>query len=105
MPRRHPQRPVRLDGTLPGASRRLQAALARSGIGSVTSSYLVWSKFVHDPRHRALWYDDAAYLTEHRYGLEDPERAREWLERAICTLPRRSSRELRKLVDRLDDLF
>lgn len=102
MPRRRPRRPVRLDDTLPGASRRLRAALARSGIGSLTSCYLAWSSFVHTPQHRALWYDDEAYQVKYRYDLDDPERAREWLERAIHTLPRKSARELRRRLGELD---
>lgn len=82
-----------------GASTRLLAELRRHG-GALALEE--WSMFVRNPYHRR-------WLRQHE---DNPDHqvagalwARERLEHTIRKLPRRSARELRKLVEALDQRY
>ncbi|NKE60749.1 hypothetical protein FXN61_29770 [Lentzea sp. PSKA42] len=59
-----------------------------------------WSGFVRHPMHRRWLKEHEAHYDEAGEALW----ARECLDHVIARLPRRSARELRKLVQKLDDL-
>jgi hypothetical protein len=80
-----------------GASTRLLADLHRHGGAGALEQ---WSGFVRHPTH---W----RWLKEHEAHYDEAGEAlwaRECLDHVIARLPRRSARELRKLVQKLDDL-
>jgi hypothetical protein len=81
-----------------GASTRLLADLHRHGD---VRELQEWSAFVRNPHHRR-WLRQHEDAPDHE--VADALWARERLEHTIRKLPRRSARELRELVNRLDDL-
>ena len=100
MPRRRPEPPGGKLQPFDGASIRLLAELRRH---RASDSYLrEWSKFVRNPHHRRWLREHEAYFD---HQVADALWAREQLEHMVCKLPRRSARELRKIVDALDDLY
>jgi hypothetical protein len=61
-----------------------------------------WQGFVHNP-YRRLWiHDDGCGVWE---CCGNPLEAREFLEAVILGMSRRRARELRHLVDELDDMY
>ena len=99
MPRRRPQPPRGKLRPFDGASTRLLAEVRRHG---VSDSYLrQWSDFVRHPRHLRWLRQHEAYFDD---DVVEALWAREQLEHIVGKLPRRSARELRKIIDTLDDL-
>ncbi|RAS63986.1 hypothetical protein C8D87_106390 [Lentzea atacamensis] len=98
MPRRRPVPPRGRLRPIHGASTRLLADLHRHGGADALEQ---WSDFVRNPFHRR-------WLKEHEahYDYEAGEAlwSRELLDHVIARLPRRGARELRELVEKLDDL-
>ncbi len=99
MPRRRPEPPRGKLLPFDGASTRLLAEMRRH---RASDSYLrEWSRFVRNPHHRR-------WLRQHEAHIDDDVVealwAREQLEHMVCKLPRRSARELREIVEALDDL-
>ncbi|WP_059006854.1 hypothetical protein [Streptomyces specialis] len=62
-----------------------------------------WRGFVHDPSHRLRVDDDGGCGVWECCG--DPFEARDFLEAVMLAMSRPRRRELRAVVDRLDDLY
>ena len=102
MPRR---RPTELDGF----SHRFLSDIVRLELNrgylwptAVQSSLRLWAEFVHNPYHR-LWVEHIGCGIWECCG--NPHEARELLDFVARALPRRSARELRKRLEKLDDLY
>lgn len=72
--------------------------------GKVATALRMWRGFVRSP-YRRLWLD----YPDSGCGIFEccgsPREARETLEVVIAAMSERSSRELRRLVDRLDEMY
>ncbi|MFE7772994.1 hypothetical protein ACFU5O_03665 [Streptomyces sp. NPDC057445] len=71
--------------------------------GAVRESLGMWRRHVGQLGHR-LWDEDQAGCTEW-LCCGDPHRARDLLEGALRALPKRAARELRAVVDELDERY
>lgn len=100
MPRKRPAPPRGKLQPFDGASTRLLAELHRHDRGIV--HLREWSEFVRNPHHRR-WVREAEDTFDHE--VVEALWAREQLDHTMSKLPRRSARELRELVDALDDLY
>ncbi|WP_129841989.1 hypothetical protein [Streptomyces sp. RFCAC02] len=71
--------------------------------GDTATALRLWREFVHDPRHRFLDTEARGCTIWECCG--DPYQARDSLEAVILAMSRRRGRELRRLIDALDDLW
>lgn len=90
-------------GTVTGI-RRLEQRKSYLWTGAVAQTLGMWREFVHRPNHRLTPYDSATVCSEW-LCCGDPWEAREYLEAVLRCLPRRSARELRRVVGELDELY
>lgn len=75
---------------------------ARSHPGLVAQSLHAWSRFVHGPARAIV--ADLTY-TDDWHDADDPVTARYMLRMALAALPGKAARELRTLLEPLDELY
>lgn len=91
-----------VDGLTARAVSQIQALeSSRLGPGSVARALAQWKQTVHRRDVPALLDD----IGSHACPCCDPTEAREVLDQALTRLEPRARRELRAVVERLDDLF
>ncbi|WP_405789416.1 hypothetical protein [Streptomyces sp. NBC_01367] len=69
--------------------------------GDIGTALRLWKDYVHRPE-RELWHDDE-FGSVHGYCCGDPFEARALLDGVIRAMSHRGARELRKVVEGLDD--
>lgn len=98
-----PKRLVEVDRVSAATSRAIREfERARSDPGLVAQSLRTWSRFVHGPA-RAIVAD--LRYTDDWHDADDPFTARCMLRTALTAMPRKAARELRTLLEPLDERY